>query len=80
MRGPSEEGGRPTRCIWGRAGVSFLQSAPGPMPRSVFDQYVSDPAQSVPVLGEIGAGVPADYMTYDQRFASRRDRCAGVSD
>ena len=37
-----------------------------------FDEYVSDPAHPVPVTGEIGAGMPGDYMTYDQRFASRR--------
>ena len=37
-----------------------------------FDEYVSDPAKPVPVIGEIGAGMPGDYMTFDQRFASRR--------
>jgi putative CocE/NonD family hydrolase len=37
-----------------------------------FDEYVSDPAKPVPVLGEIGSGMPGDYMTYDQRFASVR--------
>ena len=37
-----------------------------------FDEYVSDPEKPVPVTGEIGAGMPGDYMTYDQRFASRR--------
>ena len=37
-----------------------------------YDEYVSDPARPVPLLGEIGAGMPSDYMTYDQRFASRR--------
>jgi putative CocE/NonD family hydrolase len=37
-----------------------------------FDQYVSDPAKPVPVTAEIGSGMPGDYMTYDQRFASRR--------
>ena len=36
------------------------------------DEYVSDPAKPVPVLAGIGAGMPGDYMTYDQRFASRR--------
>ncbi len=36
------------------------------------DEYVSDPARPVPVLAGIGAGMPGDYMTYDQRFASRR--------
>jgi putative CocE/NonD family hydrolase len=37
-----------------------------------FDEYVSDPAKPVPVIGEIGPGMPGDYMTYDQRFAARR--------
>jgi uncharacterized protein len=37
-----------------------------------FDEYVSDPSKPVPVLGEIGPGMPGDYMTYDQRFASQR--------
>jgi uncharacterized protein len=37
-----------------------------------FDEYVSDPARPVPVSGDIGPGMPGDYMSYDQRFASRR--------
>jgi putative CocE/NonD family hydrolase len=39
---------------------------------SGYDEYVSDPAHPVPVTGEIGDGMPSDYITYDQRFASRR--------
>jgi uncharacterized protein len=39
---------------------------------SAYDEYVSDPAKPVPVIGEIGRGMPSDYMTYDQRFAARR--------
>jgi putative CocE/NonD family hydrolase len=37
-----------------------------------YDEYVSDPGRPVPVMAGIGAGMPGDYMTYDQRFASRR--------
>lgn len=37
-----------------------------------FDDYVSDPAKPVPVIGHIGEGMPGDYMTEDQRFASQR--------
>ncbi len=37
-----------------------------------FDEYVSDPAKPVPATSEIGGGMPGDYMTRDQRFASRR--------
>jgi uncharacterized protein len=36
------------------------------------DEYVSDPDKPVPVLAGIGAGMPGYYLTYDQRFASRR--------
>jgi hypothetical protein len=39
---------------------------------SQFDEYVSDPAKPVPVTGEIGVDLSVDYMTHDQRFASRR--------
>jgi uncharacterized protein len=37
-----------------------------------FDEYVSDPDKPVPVMAGIGQGMPGDYMTYDQRFASTR--------
>ena len=37
-----------------------------------FDEYTSDPDHPVPILSGIGSGMPGDYMTYDQRFASRR--------
>lgn len=36
------------------------------------DEYVSDPAKPVPIMAGIGSGFPGDYMTFDQRFASRR--------
>jgi uncharacterized protein len=39
---------------------------------SGYDEYVSDPARPVPVIGFAGQGMPGDYMTADQRFASRR--------
>jgi putative CocE/NonD family hydrolase len=39
-----------------------------------FDEYLSDPAKPVPSTGELapGMGMPVDYMTFDQRFASTR--------
>ena len=43
-----------------------------PSGRQKFNEYVSDPAKPVPVTSEIGDGMPGDYMTRDQRFASRR--------
>ncbi|MFA6165076.1 MAG: CocE/NonD family hydrolase [Gemmatimonadaceae bacterium] len=46
-------------------------SSPGT--NGAFDQYVSDPAKPVPVVGRVEPnGMPRDYITDDQRFASRR--------
>jgi putative CocE/NonD family hydrolase len=53
--------------LGGNGTLSFTDS-----PIQASDEYVSDPAKPVPVLAGIGAGMPGDYMTYDQRFASRR--------
>jgi uncharacterized protein len=36
------------------------------------DQYVSDPNRPVPYVGHVQMGMQGDYMTEDQRFASRR--------
>jgi putative CocE/NonD family hydrolase len=40
--------------------------------REAFDEYVSDPARPVPFQEKIAIGMSSDYMTADQRFASRR--------
>ena len=37
-----------------------------------YDEYVSDPANPVPFTGDIATGMTREYMTDDQRFASRR--------
>jgi len=49
---------------------------------AAFDEYVSDPANPVPVVGRKDpSGMPRDYMAGDQRFASQRaDVLAYVSD
>jgi putative CocE/NonD family hydrolase len=49
--------------------LSFDPAADEP---GAFDEYISDPSKPVPVIGYIGEGMPGDYMTEDQRFASRR--------
>ncbi len=36
------------------------------------DEYVSDPAHPVPLVGYVAQNMPRDYMTADQRFATRR--------
>ena len=46
--------------------LAFTPAAQG------FDEYVSDPAKPVPILSGVGPGMPNDYLTYDQRFASTR--------
>ena len=37
-----------------------------------FDEYISDPAHPVPFINGIAIGMTREYMTEDQRFASRR--------
>ncbi len=37
-----------------------------------FDEWVSDPGRPVPFIDWIDIGMPKEYMTADQRFASRR--------
>jgi hypothetical protein len=49
-----------------------LAFGPAPEPADQFDEYTSDPAKPVPVTGEIGGGMPGDYLTRDQRFAACR--------
>jgi putative CocE/NonD family hydrolase len=49
-----------------------LQFDADPAASSAYDEYLSDPARPVPVIGFAGAGMPGDYMTADQRFASTR--------
>jgi putative CocE/NonD family hydrolase len=45
------------------------------------DEYLSDPSKPVPFIDKIGIGMTAEYMTADQRFASRRpDVLVYVSD
>jgi len=43
-----------------------------PKEANAFDQYTSDPARPVPYINEMATGMTREYMTDDQRFASRR--------
>jgi uncharacterized protein len=54
------------------ASNGVLQFDADPSGGSTYDEYVSDPAKPVPLLGFAGDGMPGDYMTVDQRFASAR--------
>jgi putative CocE/NonD family hydrolase len=53
-----------------KEGLSF--SPPSGSGSSLFDEFISDPARPVPYTAEITPGWAKDYMTEDQRFASRR--------
>ena len=44
----------------------------GPAAGGAYDEYVSDPAHPVPFIENINVGMTREYMTDDQRFATRR--------
>ena len=52
-----------------KGGLSY---APPPSTEESFDEYVSDPNKPVPYTTELTTGWTKNYMTEDQRFASRR--------
>jgi putative CocE/NonD family hydrolase len=43
-----------------------------PTEKIAYDEYISDPAKPVPFIEKTSIGMTGDYMTADQRFASRR--------
>jgi len=49
-------------------GLSFVK----PTTAKGFDEYISDPARPVPFTEDVSIGMTREYMTDDQRFASRR--------
>jgi hypothetical protein len=59
------------RSLYLQAGGK-LAFSPAASTAEEFDEYTSDPSKPVPVTSEIGGGMPGDYMTRDQRFASQR--------
>jgi putative CocE/NonD family hydrolase len=63
---PPKESVERSLYLNGQGKLSFTPAKEG------FDEYVSDPAKPVPVMGGVGPGMPFDYLTYDQRFASSR--------
>ena len=50
-------------------GLSFVRPS---VKDKAFDEYVSDPTHPVPFINGIAIGMTREYMTEDQRFASRR--------
>ena len=57
------------RTLYLDAGGKLSFAAPA---QAGYDEYLSDPNKPVPVTDQIGSGMPGNYMTHDQRFASRR--------
>src|SRR5512146_221618 len=54
-------------------GGKLAFTPPGVGAGTAFDEYVSDPAKPVPTVERVeNQGMPRDYITADQRFASRR--------
>jgi uncharacterized protein len=54
------------------AAPSGQLSATPPTDRDAFDDYISDPSKPVPFIENVDIGMTREYMTDDQRFASRR--------
>jgi putative CocE/NonD family hydrolase len=55
------------------AGGKLREAAPAPgEDADGFDAYVSDPAKPVPYRAKTGSAIDSDYMSDDQRFATRR--------
>jgi putative CocE/NonD family hydrolase len=61
-------GVRPT-ALYFETGTRLGFTGPG---EAATESYVSDPARPVPFYNGVNIGMPADYMTADQRFAGRR--------
>jgi putative CocE/NonD family hydrolase len=62
-----------TRSLYFHADSRLGWEPPGsPSVGNVFDEFVSDPARPVPYRDKINISMAAEYMTEDQRFASRR--------
>jgi putative CocE/NonD family hydrolase len=64
---------RPATMILAEHGQLLIHTE-GLKPRSEpgFDEFISDPAKPVPTMNKIDIGMPREYMTADQRFASTR--------
>jgi uncharacterized protein len=60
------------RTLYFHSGGKLSFDPPRQDPASAYDEYVSDPAKPVPFMEEIVISMSYDYMTADQRHASRR--------
>ena len=60
---------QPKTLYFGERGALVWQK---PTAGDAADSYVADPNRPVPLVGFTTQGMPGDYMTSDQRFASQR--------
>ncbi len=60
------------RRLYFRAGGRLGFDSPAEQGARAYDEYVSDPARPVPFTDETSTWMTYNYMTSDQRFASRR--------
>jgi putative CocE/NonD family hydrolase len=61
-----------TTSLYFHPGGKLRYSPPASAKGEEFDEYMSDPAKPVPFMDKITIGMAPEYMTADQRFASRR--------
>ena len=64
--------GRIQSLILADDGRLLMKEGLHPIGKPGFDEFVSDPAKPVPFINKTTLGMPAEYMTADQRFASTR--------
>ncbi len=67
--------GTKTKSFYFQEGGKLTEQAPAAGPHNTdkeSDEYISDPAHPVPYIERITDTIARDYMTADQRFASRR--------
>ncbi|MCE9532000.1 MAG: CocE/NonD family hydrolase [Planctomycetes bacterium] len=60
------------QALYFDGGGKLASAARSASAQAEFDEYISDPAKPVPNIEKIDIGMTGDYMTADQRFASRR--------
>jgi len=60
------------RSLFLQSGGGLAFDAPASSGEPAFDEYVSDPARPVEYIDQIANRMTPDYMTQDQRVASRR--------
>lgn len=64
--------GQTASLVFANDGRLLIKDSLESIGKSAFDEFVSDPARPVPFIDKTTLSMPAEYMTGDQRFASKR--------